>query len=118
MTILMGDFNTKIGANNTGYEEVIGTHGLRQMNENGERFADLYSLNQLVIRGSIHKDSWRSPDHITENHTDQVCMSKKFRRSWKDVRVMRGADVSNHHLLITTLRLRLKKYASSNNTRT
>ena len=24
MTILMGDFNAKIGANNTGYEEVIG----------------------------------------------------------------------------------------------
>ena len=53
MTILMGDFNAKIGSDNTGYEDIMGTHGLGQMNENGERFADLCALNQLVIRGSI-----------------------------------------------------------------
>ena len=28
VTILMGDFNAKIGSNNRGYEEVIGTHGI------------------------------------------------------------------------------------------
>ena len=53
MTILMGDFNAKIGSNNTGYEEVMGKQGLGEMNENGEKFADLCSLNQLVIGGSI-----------------------------------------------------------------
>nr|KAG5707093.1 hypothetical protein BaRGS_011804 [Batillaria attramentaria] len=41
MTILMGDFNAKIGSDNTGYEDTMGTHGLGQMNENGERFAKL-----------------------------------------------------------------------------
>nr|KAG5707903.1 hypothetical protein BaRGS_031634 [Batillaria attramentaria] len=40
MTILMGDFNAKIGSDNTGYEDTMGTHGLGQMNENGERFAN------------------------------------------------------------------------------
>ena len=53
ITILMGDFNTKIGIDNTSYEGIVGTHGLGQMNENGERFADLCALNQLVIGGSI-----------------------------------------------------------------
>ena len=39
----------------------------------------------------------------------------KFRRrSWRDVRVPRGADMSEHHLIVTVVRLRLKKYASSN----
>ena len=33
MTILMGDFNPKIGSDNTGYEDIMGTHGLGQMNE-------------------------------------------------------------------------------------
>nr|KAG5706894.1 hypothetical protein BaRGS_021400 [Batillaria attramentaria] len=108
MTILMGDFNAKIGSDNTGYENTMGTHGLGQMNENGERFADLCALNQLVIGGSIfphkriHKATWRSPDHVTENQIDHICISRKFRRSWRDVRVMRGADVSSdHHLLAT-----------------
>ena len=124
ITILMGDLNAKIGADNTGYEETMGTHGLGQMNENGERFADLCALNQLVIGGSIfphkriHKATWRSPDHVTENQIDHICISRKFRRSWRDVRVMRGADVSSdHHLLLTTIRLRLKRYHQSTNTR-
>nr|KAG5705732.1 hypothetical protein BaRGS_027391 [Batillaria attramentaria] len=98
MTILMGDFNAKIGSDNTGYENTMGTHGLGQMNENGERFADFCALNQLVIGGSIfphkriHKATWRSPDHVTENQIDHICISRKFRRSWRDVRVMRSAD--------------------------
>ena len=41
ITIVMGDFNAKIGADNTGYEDTMGTQGLGQMNENGERFADM-----------------------------------------------------------------------------
>ncbi|GFR95809.1 craniofacial development protein 2 [Elysia marginata] len=73
ITILMGDFNAKIGADNKGYEEIMGTHGIGQINENGERFADLCALNQMVIGGSIfphkniYKVTWRSPDHTTEN---------------------------------------------------
>ena len=87
------------------------------MNENSERFADMCALNQLVIGGSIfpnkrvHKATWRSPDHLTENQIDHICIKQKFRRSCKDVRVMRGADVaSDHHLVVTQIRLRLKKF--------
>nr|KAG5704548.1 hypothetical protein BaRGS_031812 [Batillaria attramentaria] len=106
MTILMGDFNAKIGSDNTGYEDTMGTHGLGQMNENGERFADFCALNQLVIGGSIfphkriHKATWRSPDHVTENQIDHICISRKFRRSWRDVRVMRDIPPAETELLI------------------
>jgi hypothetical protein len=124
-TILMGDFNAKIGADNTGYEEVMGTQGLGQMNENGEMFADLCALNSLVIGGSvfphkrIHKATWRSPDHVTENQIDHVCISQKFRRSLEDVRVKRGADVaSDHHLVLATVKLRLKRHTQPASTRT
>ena len=125
ITILMGDFNAKTGMDNTDYEDIMGTHGLGQMNENGERFADLCALNQLVIGGSIfphkriHKATWISPNHVTENQIDHICISRKFRRSWQDVRVMRGADVSsNHHLLMTKVKLRLKRFTTANSTRT
>ena len=107
----MGDFNARIGMDNTGYSYIKGTHGLGQMNENGQRFADLCALNLLVIGDSIfphkgiQKATWISPNHGTENQIDHIiCISRKFRRSRRDVRVMRGADVSSdHHLLITTI---------------
>ena len=64
----------------------MGTYGLGQMSENGERFADLCALNQLVIGGSIfphkriHKATWISPNHVKENQIDDICISRKFRR--------------------------------------
>ena len=125
VTLVMGDLNAKIGADNTGYECIMGRHGLGQMNENGERLADLCALNELVIGGSIfphkriHAATWRSPDHVTENQIDHICISRKFRRSCQDVRVMRGADVpSDHHLLMSTVKLRLKRFHNTRSSRT
>ncbi|XP_073695611.1 uncharacterized protein [Garra rufa] len=103
-------------SNNTGYEQVMGIHGLGVMNANGERFTELCAVNKLVIGGSIfphkriHKSTWVSPDSLTENQIDHICMSKKFRRSLQDVRVRRGADVgSDHHLVVASMQLKLKK---------
>ena len=73
VTILMGDFNAKIGSDNIGYEEVMGQHGLGVMNDNGERLADLCALNKLVLGVSvvphrrIHKATLLSPDQSTAN---------------------------------------------------
>ena len=36
INILMGDFNAKIGSDNTGYDKVMGRLGRGEMNENGE----------------------------------------------------------------------------------
>ena len=116
INILMGDFNAKTGSDNTGYDEVMGRHGLGEMNENGERFADACALNNMVIGGSvfphkrIHKATWVSPGLITENQIDHVCIAKKFRRSLEDVWVKRGADVaSDHHLVVAKLKLKLRR---------
>ena len=38
MVILMGDLNVKIDSNKKGYEECMGTQGLGEINENGERY--------------------------------------------------------------------------------
>ena len=53
VTIMTGDINAKIGMDNTGNEDIMGTHGQGQMNGNGERFADMCALKQLVTGGSI-----------------------------------------------------------------
>ena len=114
--IVMRDFNAEIGSDNRGYEEVMGQQGLGVMNDNGERFADLYATSDLVIGGSffqhrrIHEATWVSPDLQTENKIDHMCIGKRFRRTLQGVRVRRGADVaSDHHLLVARLKLKLSR---------
>ena len=73
VNIIMGDLNAKVGTDNAGFEEVMGRHGQGEMNENGEKFANLCATNSLVIGGTlfphkrIHKVTWVSPDHFTES---------------------------------------------------
>ncbi|KAI7790271.1 putative craniofacial development protein 2-like [Triplophysa rosa] len=116
ITILMGDLNAKIGCENIGYEEVMGQQGLGEMNDYGERFANLCATSNLVINGSIfphqriNKATWVSPDLSTENQIDHVCITRKFKRSLQDVCIRRGADIaSDHHLIVACLKLKLKK---------
>ena len=87
--ILMGETKAKVGSDNAGREDIMTKHGLGIMNENGELFADFCKFNDLVIGG----------------------------RSLLDTRVKREADVaSDHHLLLGTVRIKLKKQADSANT--
>ncbi|VDO61704.1 unnamed protein product [Schistosoma margrebowiei] len=123
LTILMGDFNAKVGTDNTGYEDIMGRHELGERNENGERFANLCAFNKLVIGDTIfphkriHKTTWTSPDHTTQNQIDHICINKTFRRTIEDVRTKRGADIaSDHHLLVTKMKLKLKKYWATRRT--
>ena len=64
----------------------------------------------MITYKRIHKTTWVSPDHLTVNQIDNICIGKRFRRSLEDVRVKIGADVaSDQHLLIARLKLKLKK---------
>ncbi|VDO64050.1 unnamed protein product [Schistosoma margrebowiei] len=90
LTILMGDFNAKVGTDNTGYEDIMGRHALGERNKNGERFANLCAFNKLVIGGTIfpykriHKTIWTSLDHTTQNQIDHICINKTFERTIED----------------------------------
>ncbi|VDP83350.1 unnamed protein product [Schistosoma mattheei] len=78
LNILMVGLYAKVGMDNTGYEDIMGRHGLGEMNENGERFANLCAFNKLVIDGTIlphkgiHKTTWTSPDHTTQKRIDHI----------------------------------------------
>ncbi|GFR68454.1 craniofacial development protein 2 [Elysia marginata] len=103
INILVGDANAKIVRENTGSD----SHGLGEMNDNGERFANFCLFNKMVIGGSIfphkrvHKATWVSSDNVAENQIDHFCVSQRFRRSLNDVSVQRGADIgSDHHMLL------------------
>lgn len=50
--IVMGDLNAKFGANNTGSDEVMRTHGMGTVKANGKIFIETCRVNILVIGGN------------------------------------------------------------------
>ncbi|XP_063410454.1 craniofacial development protein 2-like [Mytilus trossulus] len=116
LTIIMGDFNAKVGQDNSGFERIMGKHGCGIMNENGEHLVDFCGLNNLVIGGTlfrhkdVHKLTWVSPGGRDKNQIDHIAINGKWRRSLQDVRVRRGADVgSDHHLVTANIKLKLMR---------
>ena len=112
--IVMGDFNAKVGSEREGREREIGPHGIGQMNENGERLADLCAVNNLVIGGTLfphkncHKVTWVSPARNAQNQIDHIAISQRWRSSLQDVRAKRGADAaSDHQLVVGYIHLKL-----------
>lgn len=53
----MGDFNSKIGRGNRGYEEIMGHQGLGEMNDYRERFANLCATSNLRKLLPLQKDT-------------------------------------------------------------
>ncbi|KAE9547262.1 hypothetical protein FO519_009526 [Halicephalobus sp. NKZ332] len=121
LKILIGDLNAQIGPNRQGLEQTIGPHGSASgMNENGDRFTSFCNINGLIIGNTffahknIHKKTWRAPNGETTNEIDYFCISNRWKSATQDVRSYRGADIgSDHYLLTTKLRLRLKKLGSN-----
>ena len=123
ITVLMGDMNAKVGADNENHQRVMGKCGVGAMNENDELFANFCADHQMVIGGTIfphkqcHKATWVSPDMRTRNQIDHICISQRFRRTLQDVRVKRGADAAtDHHLVVCKVKLKLKKYGGKSST--
>lgn len=101
---------------NTTFERVLGRHWYGTINDNGERFVEMCHNNNLVIGNTIfphkdiHKLTWKSPDGRTINQIDYITINGKWRRSLRDVRVYRGADInSDHYLVVSKVKLKLRK---------
>lgn len=118
VTVLMGDFNAKVGQDNTNLENIMGRHGLGHRNENGELLVELCGKHGLQIGGTLfahkacHKVTWVSPDPAqrVQNQIDHICVSRKWRHCLHDVRNKRSADIgSDHHLIVGTFLLNFRK---------
>ena len=74
LLMVIGDLNAKVGSERNGREEAIGTEGIGETNENGERFIDFCLNHSLVIGGTqfphenVHKSTWslRMAEHPTK----------------------------------------------------
>ena len=111
---IIGDWNAKVGSQET--SGVTGKFGLGLQNEAGQRLIEFCQENALVIANTLfqqHKRrlySWTSPDGQHRNQIDYILCSQRWRSSIQWTKTRRGADCgSDHELLITKFRLKLKK---------
>ena len=108
------DWNAKVGSQET--PGVTGKFGLGIQNEAGQRLIEFYQENALVIANTLfqqHKRRlyrWTSPDSQHQNQIDYILCSQRWRSSIQSTKARPGADCgSDHELLITKFRLKLKK---------
>ena len=111
---IIGDWKAKVGSQET--PGVTGKFGLGVWNETGQRLIEFCQENALVIANTLfqlHKRrlyTWTSPDGQHQNQIDYILCSKRWRSSIQSSKTRPGADCgSDHELLITKFRLKLKK---------
>jgi hypothetical protein len=106
MKILLGDFNAKLGRDDT-FKPTIGNESLREdSNDNGVRVVNFATSKDLVVNSTtfrhrnIHKYTWTSPDGRTHNQIDHVLIDRRWHSSILYVRSFRGADCDTDHCLV------------------
>lgn len=105
-TLLLGDFNAKIGKEEA-FRPNIGKYSLHeQCNDNGLRLVDFATSNNFLIKSTmfdhknIHKQTWVSNDGITRNQIDHVLINARRGSGITDVRSLRGLDADSDHFLV------------------
>ena len=111
---IIGDWNAKLGSQEI--PGVTGKSGLRAQNETWQRLIEFCQENALVIANTgfqQHKRqlyTWTSPDSQYQYQINSILCSQRWRISTQSAKTRLGADCgSDHELLITKFRLKLKK---------
>eukprot|EP00112_Aurelia_sp_Birch-Aquarium-sp1_P017361 Seg4013.3 transcript_id=Seg4013.3/GoldUCD/mRNA.D3Y31 product="Craniofacial development protein 2" protein_id=Seg4013.3/GoldUCD/D3Y31 len=115
---IIGDFNAKVGEK----EElgIVGKYGLGNRNNAGERLIELCAANDLFITNTFfpqpkrRRYTWISPNGRYRNQIDYILCIKRWRSAMQVAKTLPGADCgTDHQLLISKIRIRLKKKANN-----
>jgi endonuclease/exonuclease/phosphatase family metal-dependent hydrolase len=87
MKILLGDFNAKVGRENT-FKRIIGNESLNEINnDNGVRLVNSAICKNLAVKSTmfphrnIHKYTWTSTDGKTNNQIDHILTDRRRQSS-------------------------------------
>ena len=115
LLFIMGDWNAKVGSQET--PGVTGKFGLGIWNESGQSLIEFCQENVLVIANTLFQqhnrrlDTWTSPDGQQQYQIDYILCNQRWRRSIESAKTRLRADCgSDHELLTTKFRLKLKKW--------
>jgi endonuclease/exonuclease/phosphatase family metal-dependent hydrolase len=116
--VVLGDFNARVGRDNSVYLGVMGKHGMGMLNSNGELMLQLCSRLGLVVvntmfeKRDLFKQTWRHPRSKRWHCLDYVLTRTAGLRDVKDVGTRPYADgCTDHCLLVAVMRFRLQKVA-------
>ena len=102
-TLLMGDFNAKVGKNMAG-ESCVGKFGVGERNDRGEllvNFAEKYNMrvmNSFFQKRAGRKWTWRSPNGTTKNEIDFVLADES--NSVSNVTVINKVNIGSDHRMV------------------
>ena len=111
---LIGDWNAKVESQEI--PGITGKFGLGVQNEAGQRLIEFCQENALVIANTLFQQHERrfytrtSPDGQYQNQTYYILCSQRWKSSIQSAKTRLEDDCgSDHELLITKFRLKLKK---------
>lgn len=102
-TIVMGDFNAKIGWRTSDDKKIMGPWGYGSRNERGNLLLEFCHENQLFIMNTQFKKNkklkwtWLSPDGKTKNEIDFILA--KNNKSILDTEVLKTTFPSDHRIV-------------------
>ena len=117
ITVVMGDFNAKVGKDKV--EAVTGGFGLGERNSRGDRMVEFCQVRDLMIANTFFKlpdrrlYTWKSPKdspgNRVRNQIDYILVNNRYRNSVKAAKTYPGADInSDHNPVIAKLNVRMK----------
>ncbi|CAF4238801.1 unnamed protein product [Rotaria socialis] len=116
IVIVTGDWNAKVGSDNTNWELVMCKCRYGNRNERGDRlleFATLHNLNICNTRfqqKANRKWTWASPDGVHKSMIDLVLIQRRWKSSATNCRTFQSADISSDHsLVLCNIKLRLRR---------
>ncbi|KAL0839312.1 hypothetical protein ABMA28_016056 [Loxostege sticticalis] len=116
-TLIIGDFNAKIGKKQDASESFMGSYGYGDRNSRGTMLTDFLQANKLFHMSSFfqkrpeRKWTWLSPGGRTKNEIDYIFGTNKF--IVQDVTVLNNFYTGSDHRLIRakiTLNSKLERY--------
>jgi len=115
---LLGDFNARVGADFHAWGDIIGKHGVGNINSNGVRLLNTCSEFDLIITNTIFqqrnqlKTTWMHPRSKHWHLLDYVMVRRSDRKDVLLTRVMRGAECwTDHRMVRSTVRLQIRPLA-------
>lgn len=107
--IVLGDFNARVGRENSNWEGVLGRHGVGKVKDNGllllSKGAEhgLCITNTLFRMGDKYKTTWQHPRSKHWHMIDFIVVRQRDIRDVRVTRAMRGAECWPDHGLVRAI---------------